>query len=128
MNDDTQIYVDIGKILAAREAVLYIKKKYKENYAGAEGQLQQARNDLNHFGLYDDCGPSYEADYDKAKKHVAESEKMLPVVISFEKHYKKLKHEFKEKYPAPEQQQLLHDYLTQQTQDIDKEYRKKLKP
>lgn len=128
MDYAAQIYIDIGKILAAREAVLYIKKKYKENYAGADSQLQQARNDLNHFGLYDDCGPSYEADYDKAKKHVAESEKMLPIVISFEKHYKKLKHEFNENYPAPEQQQLLHDNLMKQTQDIDQQYRKKLKP
>lgn len=123
---EAQIYIEIGKILAARSAVLHIKKKFKESYAGAGTELKQAKDDLNMFGLYDDCGPSYEHDYDKAKQKVAESEKMLPIVISFEKYYKKLKHEFAEHYP--EHQQLLHDHLAMQTQEIEREYRKKNKP
>jgi len=48
-SQEAQIYIEIGKILAARSAVLHIKKKFKENYAGAGTELKQAKDDLNRF-------------------------------------------------------------------------------
>lgn len=94
-----EVGIAIGEILHARETKLYMRKKHMERFAHAKQSLAQALRDYNTFGMYDDCGPSYEADYERARGHCEEAQQNLSLYISFEKHLKKLKHAFKEKYP-----------------------------
>ncbi len=116
-----QALIDIGKVLEARSSKLFMSKKYKENYKNAEQELAGAKKDLSIFGMYEDCGPSYEAAYEEAKGRMDASRTNLALMISFEKHYKKLKHEFNEKHP--EYVELLNLHLDKQTEQIEKEYR-----
>lgn len=111
----------IGKILNARENKLRMSSFYKENYANAEARLKGARSSYNHFGMYEDCGSSYEDDYTEAKVIHKESQKMLPMVINSEKYYKKLKHQLQQQYP--DLMPVLEQQLEQQTKELDEKYR-----
>lgn len=123
MQINSEVYILIGEILQARNSKLFISNQHKIKFKNAEKELDLARKDLSAFGMYDDCGSSYESDYELAKGKFEESKNNLSLVISFEKNYKKLKHEFMEKYP--EYEFLLNEYLNNQTKLIEKKYRGK---
>lgn len=116
-----QALIDIGKILEARSSKLFLSKKYKELYKNIQNEVESAKKDLSIFGMYEDCGSSYEAWYENAKGKMEASRESLSLLISFEKHLKKLKHEFKEKHP--EYIDLLNLHLDKQTEQMEKEYR-----
>lgn len=94
-----EVGIAIGEILQARETKLYVRRKHMERFAGAGKELASATHAYNSFGMYDDCGPSYEADYYAAKARVLQSFESLQLYISFEKHLKKLKHAFAANFP-----------------------------
>ncbi len=85
-----------------------------------KGEYEEAKKDLNRFGMFEDCGPSYEASYETARGKLDASRSNLSLLISFEKHYKKLKHEFSEKHP--EYLDVLNKCLEEQTDKIQKKY------
>ena len=116
--------IEIGKVLQARESKLFMSKKYKENFANAEQKLAYAKKNLSIFGMYDDCGSSYEGDYEIAQGESNAAKQNLSLLISFEKNYKKLKHEFNESYP--EYLDLLENHLEKQTKEIEQKYRSKV--
>jgi len=70
---------------------------YREMAKSATAKLEAAKRDFNAFGMFDDCGPSYEASYSQAK---GSYEMAVALKISSEKHYKKLKHEFLDAFPS----------------------------
>lgn len=98
-NINLQAGIAIGKILEARASKLYVRRKHVESFAGAEQELASAKSSYNSFGMYDDCGPSYEADLEQATAKFAMARSSVSLLISFEKHLKRLKHEFNEQYP-----------------------------
>lgn len=116
-----QALIDIGKILEARNNKLFVSKKYKENFRDVEKNFESAKKDLSIFGMYEDCGSSYEMSYENAKGALEASKTNLSLIISFEKHFKKLRHEFNEKHP--EYVDLLNLHIENQTKQIEKEYR-----
>lgn len=116
-----QALIDIGKVLEARSSKLFLAKKYKENYKNAEENFKSAERNVAIFGMYEDCGSSYEMSYENARGSLEASRASLSLVISFEKHFKKLKHEFIEKHPG--YVVLLNLHLAKQTEQIEKEYR-----
>jgi len=69
----------------------------------AKKLLEQATKDFNDFGMYDDCGPSYESEYQHAKGALAQAVRLK---IQMEKFYTfererlfKLNIELKKRYP-----------------------------
>lgn len=116
-----QAMIDIGRVLEARNSKLFVSKKFKETFKNAEAEYEEAKKDLNRFGMFEDCGPSYEASYEAARGKLDASRSNLSLLISFEKHYKKLKHEFSEKHP--EYLDVLNNCLEEQSEKIQKEYR-----
>lgn len=125
MNTETSLnaLIAIGKILEARETKFYISKKHKTSFKNAEARLASAKKDLSTFGMFEDCGTSYEAAYVEAVGFADGANASVNLVVSFEKHYKKLKHEFSEKFP--EYLELLNSFLEKQTKEIEAKYRGK---
>lgn len=82
----------LGRIYTAHDHRAHYRAKAKKLTA----ELKSAKRDLNTFGMYDDCGPSYEASYSEAKGAHSSA---LALKISSERYYKKLKHEFLEAHP-----------------------------
>lgn len=111
-----EVGIAIGRILSTRESKLYIRAKNINLVRSAESRLAQAKSSYSAFGMYDDCGPSYEADLIEAKENVRNAQSARALIISFEKHLKKQRCEFKEKYP--EWVPLLEQELNRQTEQI----------
>mgnify|MGYP007127345302 CR=1 FL=1 len=82
----------LGSLQVAHEN----RAHYRERAKSATAELEAAKRDFNAFGMFDDCGPSYEASYSQAK---GSYEMAVALKISSEKHYKKLKHEFLDAFP-----------------------------
>ena len=99
MTNEQQMYVEIGRILMAHQSVMDLRFHLKGYLRESGHDLEAARRDVREYGMYGDCGPSYEDDYAEAKG----IEKGLKVarnqVDRKEKYVKLLKHEFKAKYP-----------------------------
>ncbi len=114
-------FIDIGKVLEARSSKLFVSKKFKETFKNAEAEYEEAKKDLSRFGMFEDCGPSYEARYEEARGRLDATMSSRSLLISFEKYYKKLNHEFAEKHP--EYLDVLNKCLEEQTDKIQKEYR-----
>lgn len=102
------VIVEISSIVEAKKNINKIKKNIKNsglaNKEKLVKNLQSASDMVSEFGMFDDCGPSYEEDYTKAKANLEYFENnfnnVVPtLIIQPEKHLKKRIHEFKEKYP-----------------------------
>ena len=82
----------LGRVVTAHDN----RRHYREKAKLAQGEFEGAKRDLNAYGMFDDCGPSYEASYSEAKGNLSAARQHK---ISVERYYKKLKHEFLEAFP-----------------------------
>ena len=91
----SQMYIDLGKLLAAYEQ----RARARQTLKSAQRGLESARQDCRMFGIYEDCGPAYEGWRDEAEGKFRQA---LSQKISAEKFTKKLRCEFLEKYEDAE--------------------------
>lgn len=119
--DLSNLFILVGKILNARESYLHTRKMWVTSYGDALKDLQKAKSEVDssrHYNFEEDHNT-----YVAAQERVIESLRAREVVISMEKHYKKLKHEFRESYPN--HGSILTDHLNTQTTEIQKKMRGK---
>lgn len=76
------------------------RKRARAKAKTPTSSVASARRDWLEFGHFDDCGPSYTAEYEDA---VAKVEVWIPNKIASEKFYKRCGHEFMEAGGTPEQ-------------------------
>jgi hypothetical protein len=69
---------------------------YRRQFKAAHGLLEVAKRDHQAFGMYEDCGDSYQSRLDEA---TGSREAHDALRVSTEKFYKKLKAEFIEAFP-----------------------------
>lgn len=82
----------LGQFINAYENRLHAD----ENYDKQSAYLKECEKDVKNFGMFEDCGPSY--DYSLTHAQASHSE-ALKRKQSQEKHFKKIKHELLEMYP-----------------------------
>lgn len=101
MENNAQMYVDLGEVLCAKRMFLHNRAKVREQIKSSLSSLDQAKKSYSMFGMYDDCGPSYESDLIEARAQYNNAMcNRETFVVSSEKFFKKLKHQFLEKYPT----------------------------
>lgn len=113
-----EVSFEIGRIFGVYEMMKYLRRKHKDRFKEAKLQLMRARADLDSFGMYDDCGPSYEAAYARAQGEYLETEEQLRLYISTQKYFRKLKHLFREQHP--EYVPVLEAYLESQASALSR--------
>lgn len=101
MENNAQMYIDLGEIIGAKKNFLLIRDKSREEIKKTKEKLHSAKNEYSDFGMYDDCGDAYRDWLEEAKiKHDIAIAFRVTIVVSYEKYFKKLRHSFLEKYPA----------------------------
>lgn len=117
-----EFLIAITEIVAAQAVKLQQEHTIKRLCRNAKARLDSARRDYNQFGLYDDCGPSYEDDLRRAEGAMNLHKRLVPELISSQKYLKKLKAQFKEKY-GQEGQDLLNVVLADRQKKLDQYHR-----
>lgn len=74
-----------------KECAKFVSKELK----GAKKELDIAKEDYREWGMYDDCGSSFQMEYYEKK---GKFDALLALKIKLEKYAKKLGHEEREKY------------------------------
>lgn len=91
--DDSQIWIDLGAILEAHRNRAFLRERAKKT----KEDRNTASADLARWGIFEDCGSSYESTKAKADgSHNA----VVDLKVGFEKNFKKLKLTFLETYPG----------------------------
>ncbi len=116
-----EVGMAIGKILSIRESKLYLRSKNLTALKTAQQELSTAQSDYSAYGMYDDCGLSYEMSLVEAKAKAKNAQNDLSLIISFEKYLKKERCAFLEKYP--EWKYLFEQEFNAQTERIQKQNR-----
>lgn len=83
-----QVYF-LGRLEVAHSNRAFMRKRAK----ATSTSLLAAKKNVSTFGMFEDCGPSYEADYAQAQ---GEHQQATANEIACEKFYKKCKHELLE--------------------------------
>lgn len=84
--------VMIGRVLEAHDNRFWARKQLKKE----ADELGISERDLRAFGMYEDCGPSYES---MAEESRGSFQRALKSKVQSEKRFKKLKATFVETYP-----------------------------
>lgn len=100
---NTQMFIDFGRIVEA----YHVRKKMRENVKSYKESLERERKDLRTFGMYEDCGDSYQSSFDQAQGEFSASKAYK---INAEKRFKFLKLTFLETY-GQDGQDLLRQHL-----------------
>lgn len=87
-----EAYVEMGRVLEAHNTRFVQRHNTRKQFRN----VASARSDYNDFGMFEDCGSSYASELDAAK---AVSAFALAEKVASERHFKKLKLTFAEKYP-----------------------------
>ncbi|MBW4460513.1 MAG: hypothetical protein KME47_09770 [Nodosilinea sp. WJT8-NPBG4] len=87
-----EVYIAIGEVLCAYKQ----RSLLRANAKGIHAHLEMAKKNVDAYGMYADCGDSYKSEYTAVK---AQFDLIVQLKISSEKHCKKLRLEFAEKYP-----------------------------
>lgn len=92
MNCNPEVYMLIGQVIEARNNFMHLKSVF----SNVEQEYNGARSVYYAYGHYDDCGPSYQSDYEEAKGRLEQARLILP---SAEARYLSLKSDFFKKFP-----------------------------
>lgn len=103
------MFIQIGKIINAKQTFERAKAAHELRHKESKGSLEDAVKDANNFGMFEDCGDHYHSRLAVATALHESVTFRYQEVASLEKHFKKLKHEFKELYPDKEE--ILANYL-----------------
>lgn len=82
----------LGKVLGAYETFKWAKAKVEPT----DKKVKEATKDEAHFGWFEDCGEFYRTSKIEKERSLHEA---LYYQRALEKHFKKLRYEFLEKYP-----------------------------
>lgn len=93
-----EVYFAIGQIIGVSRAASHAKKKHKEEVKKEKAEYEIAKKE------YDDChSPDLfdilERAFTRQQEILSMTQQQYRRVASLEKYFKKLRHEFKEKYP-----------------------------
>lgn len=91
--DEMQIWIDLGGVLEAHRHRAFLREKAKKSSDRVEG----SRNDLSRWGMFEDCGDSYQSAHDEANGY---HNAVVNLKVSAEKNFKKAKLTFLETYPG----------------------------
>lgn len=72
------------------EGVKDVVKWLNEQIKEAKARLEEAKSDKRSFGMFEDCGSSYDDAFIRAEQHLST---LVSVKISTEKYSKKLHHQ-----------------------------------
>lgn len=95
-----QMFMDIGKLVALQQRKMDLRYHFRELQKDTGHNLEGARKDAIHFGMYEDCGEFYESAYQEAKGLEQGVKMFRQQIVRLEKYQKMLTHRFKENYPA----------------------------
>ncbi len=98
-NVSLEIGIAMGEVLCAFRTHRHLRRKFRGRIKKSRQDLAQAEHDLNSFGMFEDCGPSYEYACARAQGELWATAEQLAMVVSTEKYFRKLRHAFREKYP-----------------------------
>lgn len=91
--DEMQIWIDLGGVLEAHKNRAYRREQAKKS----RDEAQQAKKQASRWGMFEDCGDSYQSASDEAEGcHQA----TWNAKVDAEKNFKKLKLTFLETYPG----------------------------
>lgn len=95
--------IAIGNILMAFEVFKDLQFQYDKESAYHKKRVEEANRDYRSFGMFEDCGDSYEASKYAAEQTQATMTSYLHAQVARkEKYFKKLKFDFLENFPEKE--------------------------
>lgn len=105
ITQEQKMFMEIGEITMAHQRMSEFRSRLRQLTKSARLSEAEALKDVSSFGMFEDCGNSYEMSYERTKGFCSGVESLRAEVIRMEKYVKLLCHSFASKYP--EHQELM---------------------
>lgn len=98
VDETAEMFMEVGKILAMQKNKMDLRFHLRLLLKETSHNLECAKNDVRSFGMYEDCGPSYEQSYHEAVGREQGVRLIENQIVRMEKYQKMCIHRFNEKY------------------------------